>query len=141
MNEGLRILPLLESDKRKRTNLSKIHQARMMREPFLYSAKQFAPEYLRMDYASTNGKNVPITPSSLLSQMTEKARNQTAFRKLCGGAMAIAPLLGVQWSEELEAALKEVEPELPPLEPIRADLLPSKKPRRSATETKKAVRK
>jgi len=113
----------------------------MMREPFLYSAKQFAPEYLRMDYASTNGKNVPITPSSLLSQMTEKARNQTAFRKLCGGAMAIAPLLGVQWSEELEAALKEVEPELPPLEPIRADLLPSKKPRRSATETKKAVRK
>ena len=55
--------------------------------------------------------------------------------------MAIAPRLGVQWSEGTEAALKEVKPELPRLGQISGRPPAPEKAPRSATETKKAVRK
>jgi hypothetical protein len=93
-----------------------------------------------MNFESTGGKNRLITPDGLMSQISEKAENRDVFRKLCGAAKAIAPVIDVEWSEEVEAALASVEPELPALEPIPPELLPKKIPRRSATETKKAVR-
>jgi hypothetical protein len=140
LNAGERLLPKLKPESRRRTGLSKGHRKRSMREPFLFAAKCVAPQFLAMDFESTGGKDRLITPGGLLSQVTEKAENRDAFRKLCSVAKAIAALIKVDWSAEVKNALGAVEAELPALEPIPADLLPKKMPRRPARETKKAVR-
>ena len=139
-NAGKALLPKLKPESRKRTDIGKIHRKRAKQEPFLFAAKLVAPEFLRMDFESTGGKDRLITPEGLLSQVTKKTEDQDAFRRLCSVTKAISPVIEVEWSEELDAALASVEPELPSLEPIPADLLPKKIPRRAAPETRKAVR-
>jgi hypothetical protein len=140
LNAGQRLLPKLKPESRRRTGLSKGHRKRSMREPFLFAAKCVAPQFLAMDFESTGGKDILITPGGLLSQVTEKAENRDAFRGLCSAAKAITTVIKVDWPAEVANALDAVEAKLPALEPIPADLLPKKMPRRPARETKKAVR-
>jgi len=97
---------------------------------------------LTMNFEKTVGASKFITAEGLLSQIAEKVENREAFRKLCGAAKAIAKVIenDVEWSAEVISALDKVEAQLPAMEPIPAEHLPQKVPRRAATETKKAVR-
>jgi hypothetical protein len=131
------MLPSLFKDIGAETTLKRIHMARKQRQPFLYAAKRVAPEFLTMNF---EGSSAYIAPESLLSQMAAKAENREAFRKLCGAAKAVAKVIEVKWSREMERALADIEVELPLMEPVPPDLLPARVPRRAATETKKAVR-
>jgi hypothetical protein len=140
LNAGQQLLPKLKPESLKRTGLSEVHRRRSKREPFLFAVKCVAPEFLAMDFESTGGKNRLITSEGLLSQVTKKAENRDAFRSLCSAARAIAPVINVDWSAEVVNALAAVESKLPALEPIPAELLPEKIPRRPARETKRAVR-
>jgi hypothetical protein len=131
------MLPRLFKDIGAETTLKPIYMARKQRQPFLYAAKRIAPEFLTMNF---EGSGAFIDPESLLSQMGAKAENREAFRKLCGAAKAVAKVIEVEWSKEMEKALADLEGELPLMEPIPAELLPAKVPRRAATETKRADR-
>jgi hypothetical protein len=140
LNAGERLLPKLKPESPRRTGLSKVHRKRSKREPFLFAAKCVAPEFLAMDFQSTGGKDRLITPDGLLSQVTMKAENRDAFRRLCSAAKAIAPVINVDWSAEVANALAAVEAKLPVVEAIPEELFSEKIPRRPARETKKAVR-
>lgn len=141
LNAGLQLLPTLKRASRRRTGLSAVHRKRSMREPFLFAAKCVAPEFLTMEFESTGGKSTVITPDRLQSQVTKKAENLDAFRKLCGAARAIASVIKVEWSAEVKNALGVLEAEMPAVEPISAEfLLKARIPRRSARETRKTVR-
>jgi hypothetical protein len=140
LNAAERLLPKLKPESRRRTGLSEVHRKRAMREPFLYAAKCVAPQFLAMDFESAGDKGGLITPDGLLSQAIEKAEDRDAFRGLCSAAKAIATVIKVDWPAEVANAFDALEAKLPALEPIPADLLPKKMPRRPARETKKAVR-
>jgi hypothetical protein len=121
------------------TSLKPLGVERRQRQPFLYAAKRVAPEFLTMNF---EGPNTFISAEGLLSQIAAKVENRDHFRRLCGTAKAIAQVIGddAKWSDELVAALANVEGELSPMEPIPAELLPQKVPRRFAAETKKGSR-
>jgi hypothetical protein len=133
------MLPKLDKGIGAETKLKPLHKARRHRQPFLYAAKRVAPEFLTMNF---EGSNTFIPPDGLLSQMAAKAENREAFRKLCGAAKAIAEVIedDVKWSVEVVSALDKVEAQLPAMEPIPAELLPQRVPRRAAAETKKGSR-
>jgi hypothetical protein len=137
LNNTWRMIPVLAPGIGRATALKPLLQRRKQRQPFLYAARQIAPEFLTMNF---EGSGAFIAPESLLSQMGAKAKNQEAFRKLCAAAKAVAKVIEVKWSKEMEGALADLEGELPDMEPIPAELLPAKVPRRAATETKKADR-
>ena len=140
LNNAWKMLPELVPKLSKRTTLAPVHRRRVQREPFLYAAKRVAPEFLAMNFDRAIGRSKFITAEGLVSQIEGKASDRDAFRKLCSAAKAIAPVIDVEWSEEVANALDSVEPLLPELEPIPAELLPEKMPRRAATETKKTSR-
>ena len=78
----------------------------MKQQPFLFAAKCVAPEFLGMDFASGGGKVTSITRDGLLSQVTKKAEDRDAFRRLCSAAKAAAPVIDVEWSAEVANALE-----------------------------------
>jgi hypothetical protein len=100
-NAGKLLLPKLNSESRGRTSIGEVDRKRRIREPFLFAAKCVAPEFLAMDFESTGGKDILITPDALISQVTKKVENRDAFRKLCSAAKAIAPVIDVEWSTEV----------------------------------------
>jgi hypothetical protein len=112
------------------------HTHRRLREPFLYAAKECAPEFLSMDF----GAKSFIGYRELISQIAKKADNRDQFRKLCEAAKAAAPTLKTVFSSELVNAFQSIESVSLPLQPIPDVYLEPKAPRRPAKETKIATR-
>jgi hypothetical protein len=138
LNNGLKTVPKLFPRIPARTSLSEIHRRRKQQQPFLYAAKCLAPQFLGMTF--DDAKPNFMQPEIVYSQIRDKAQDRAAFGRLCSAAKAIAPLIESGWSSEVVAALEPVAAELPSVEPIPTEDLPTKEPRHSATETKKAAR-
>ena len=135
LNRAFELSKLLMPNGPSRTKLKEFHGARSSREPFLYAAREEAPQFLTMDFPQDAKDATIISVDDLLSQVHAKAESSEAFRKLCGVAKAVAEIIESPLSKELSDEWVNIEPHFPPVEPIPDNLI-DRRPRRSAEETK-----
>jgi len=135
LNRAVELSKTLIPNGPSRTKLKDFHGARSSREPFLYAARQEAPQFLTMDFPQDAKDATIISVDDLLSQVHAKAESFEAFRKLCSVAKAVAEIIESPLSKELSDDWVKIEPHFPPVEPIPDDLI-DRRPRRSAEETK-----